>query len=124
MEENPGLDDVAMLAKINEKYPFGERRYLPYKIWLEERAKVFAQSSDPAMRVCAACGAGLQKPCRPIGDDDELRGDQMVFRDAMEAYDVRHAKELVGRIYHRARLGGTGSPLPDDTLPLFQWGKT
>jgi hypothetical protein len=33
----PGADLVKL---IDEAYPFGDRKYLPYKMWLEERKKV------------------------------------------------------------------------------------
>ena len=34
--DNPGLDEKAMRKKISAEYPFGERDYHPYKIWLSE----------------------------------------------------------------------------------------
>lgn len=34
---SPGTD---LKAAIDAAYPFGERKYAPYKMWLEERRKV------------------------------------------------------------------------------------
>lgn len=37
-----GMENLALLKKeIDKSYPFGERAYYPYKIWLEERRKYF-----------------------------------------------------------------------------------
>lgn len=67
--ENAGLraDPRAMLAKIDEAYPFGPRRYTPYKIWLEERAKATdALATAPGDRICRTCGAKPFRPCRDV----------------------------------------------------------
>lgn len=34
--ENPGLAGDALKKKLSEAYPFGERAYHPYKVWLKE----------------------------------------------------------------------------------------
>ena len=34
-----GLDVKAQRAALRDAYPFGERRYHPYKIWLDEIAR-------------------------------------------------------------------------------------
>lgn len=42
-----GTDDQKALKKaLFEAYPFGERKYHPYKIWCEERAKVLKPAPD------------------------------------------------------------------------------
>ena len=36
IQENQGIPEKEMRKKISAKYPFGERAYHPYKIWLSE----------------------------------------------------------------------------------------
>ena len=36
-------DDRFLRRKISEAYPFGERKYHPYKIWLDEVKKQLGQ---------------------------------------------------------------------------------
>jgi len=61
-------DPKAMLAVIDAAYPFGERRYTPYKEWLDERAKATdALAREPIHRICRVCGA---KPFRPCKDEN------------------------------------------------------
>ena len=36
IKENPGVTIKELHKKISEAYPFGERKYHPYKIWLDE----------------------------------------------------------------------------------------
>lgn len=48
----PGTD---LKAAIDAAYPFGERKYTPYKIWLEERKKVLIRLNlykVPGSRKC------------------------------------------------------------------------
>jgi len=60
-------DPRAMLAAIDRAYPFGERRYTPYKLWLEERAKAIdALALAPGHRICGTCGAKPFRPCRDV----------------------------------------------------------
>lgn len=33
--------------KLSESYPFGERRYFPYKVWCEEVRKVMKRKTAP-----------------------------------------------------------------------------
>ena len=33
-KDNPGLPEHDLRGKISEAYPFGQRKYHPYKIWL------------------------------------------------------------------------------------------
>jgi hypothetical protein len=65
--ENPTLSGDDLLAKIDDAYPFGERRYHPYKCWLAERAAFRARTATaeqgPIARPCGACGAKLGRPC-------------------------------------------------------------
>lgn len=34
--DNPGKDINELRKLISEKYPFGQRQYHPYKVWLDE----------------------------------------------------------------------------------------
>lgn len=34
------MTEMEVRARLNAAYPFGERRYFPYKAWLKELAKV------------------------------------------------------------------------------------
>ena len=36
IQDNPHADRDLLLKMISAAYPFGERRYWPYKIWLDE----------------------------------------------------------------------------------------
>jgi hypothetical protein len=51
-------DDAALLAAVDAAYPFGERKYLPYKMWLLER-KIFRDAcsvpSTPTADEASAC---------------------------------------------------------------------
>ena len=37
--DNPSIGDKELRAKISAEYPFGERKYHPYKIWCDEVAR-------------------------------------------------------------------------------------
>lgn len=66
---NPDAELTAMIKAIDDAYPFGERRYAPYKEWLDERAKaISAMATLPIHRICKACGARPFRPCRNISD--------------------------------------------------------
>lgn len=41
IEENKGKSKAHIINAVKKAYPFGERKYLPYKIWLEERKRLF-----------------------------------------------------------------------------------
>jgi len=38
--KDQGLGPEATQALVNDRYPFGQREYYPYKVWLEERKKL------------------------------------------------------------------------------------
>lgn len=68
------LSREAIIKSIDRAYPFGERKYLPYKMWLEARREVIADLDGGQLAVnlnrrCPACGAKPGKPCRPFGDE-------------------------------------------------------
>lgn len=81
-----GLDVRATIAAIDAAYPFGERAYHPYKVWLVERRRAIGAlemgAGEEMLRPCPACGAGPGRPCRTIGDDDVARGDTHQARRA------------------------------------------
>ena len=39
--ESQGLDAAATKAYVNSRYPFGERAYYPYQVWLSEMKATF-----------------------------------------------------------------------------------
>ncbi|MEZ4865332.1 MAG: hypothetical protein R3C14_28745 [Caldilineaceae bacterium] len=45
--DNPGVEGAALRALISQAYPFGERRYHPYKIWLSEVKRVLGEQAQP-----------------------------------------------------------------------------
>ncbi len=47
MAEHPGLEKATLRKVISAAYPFGERRYFPYKTWLDE-VKVQLGEKPPA----------------------------------------------------------------------------
>lgn len=63
-----------LLKLVDAAYPFGQRQYHPYKVWLSERKRAMAAVQlmtagtdvDVLMRVCRACGAGINRRCRMI----------------------------------------------------------
>lgn len=73
--DNPGLrdDPRAMLKAIDAAYPFGMRRYTPYKEWLDERAKATdALALEPGHRICKVCGAKPFRPCKDIVTGEKM----------------------------------------------------
>jgi hypothetical protein len=39
LTENNGADDITIRKALHDVYPFGERQYHPYKVWLDEIKK-------------------------------------------------------------------------------------
>lgn len=46
--EAQGLDPDATKHYVNTRYPFGQRAYHPYKIWLSEMRRAFGPAHEPA----------------------------------------------------------------------------
>jgi hypothetical protein len=44
--DNPDADYGELKAALKAAYPFGERKYHPYKVWCEEQRKVLRAHSD------------------------------------------------------------------------------
>ena len=74
-------DDMRLLAAIDAAYPFGERRYLPYKMWLLER-KLFRE----------ACTVPP-----PMPTQDEIEACE-VARDLVELGRYDEARELLDKL--------------------------
>lgn len=45
-----GLDDAATLKHVDAAYPFGERAYHPYKMWLSERRRLVTKKPTRVAR--------------------------------------------------------------------------
>lgn len=43
-----GLDGKALEQALFDSYPFGQRKYTPYKVWCEERRKLLATGQTRA----------------------------------------------------------------------------
>lgn len=39
LAENKDADDITIRKALHDAYPFGERQYHPYKVWLDEVAR-------------------------------------------------------------------------------------
>lgn len=99
-------DDVALLKVVDAAYPFGERKYLPYKMWLLERAAFRAAMSVPAST--------------PSRDEAEVCS---VARDELELHPER-AEEIRRMLDEQApnRLGrkclACGARIGEDCIDL------
>lgn len=54
-----GMDVEATRAHVDAAYPFGERKYHPYKMWLSERKRLL--STDPAQPQKPGSTSDLEK---------------------------------------------------------------
>jgi len=54
-------DQKALKKALFEAYPFGERKYHPYKIWCEERAKVLKPEPDTSAPMSVAQAVEAEK---------------------------------------------------------------
>lgn len=59
IDENKGVDEKTLRKALHDAYPFHERKYHPYKIWLDE-IKVQLGAKPPAHKR-AAIAAKLKK---------------------------------------------------------------
>lgn len=50
LDETRGQDEKAIRAALRAAYPFGERAYHPYKIWLDEIARQRGRRAVTARR--------------------------------------------------------------------------
>ena len=46
LEETKGKPDIEIRQALFNAYPFGERRYTPYKIWLDEIQRQRGKKKD------------------------------------------------------------------------------
>lgn len=68
-------DDAALLKAVDAAYPFGERKYLPYKMWLLER-KLFRDActvpaATPSREEAEVCS--VARDLVELGRHDEAR---------------------------------------------------
>lgn len=54
LAENPGVDEAKLFKLISAAYPFGERKYHRYKIWLSEVAATRKQRNPRQLPDCDA----------------------------------------------------------------------
>jgi len=54
--ENPGLGEKELRAKMSEAYPFGLRRYHPYKMWLAAVSSYFKPGKQKTKKLEVAEG--------------------------------------------------------------------
>jgi hypothetical protein len=122
-------DDLAVVfGAVSKRYPWGERKLHPYKVWRSEvaiakdrllTALVGRGGIHTAFRVrCPACNAGAGIPCKPIGG---VADDHMVARDAELDGDIKTATEIRSTAFHDARLVKVGlGSAQRETLPLWE----
>lgn len=65
-------DDAALLAAVDAAYPFGERKYLPYKMWLLER-KMFRDACSVPAATASADEAAVCMVARDMLADERPR---------------------------------------------------
>lgn len=63
-----GLDAKATLVLVDSRYPFGQRAYHPYKMWLSERKNLVTNPAAPETRPARPVFGGAIK-----GEEIELR---------------------------------------------------
>ena len=60
--EAQGLDEKAALALVDRRYPFGERAYHPYQMWLKVRRELVpslkVKQAEKARKTTVAEGQG------------------------------------------------------------------
>lgn len=110
-----GLDGPALRKHISTFYPFGERRFHPYKVWLSEVSKVLRGATDnPLLIRCRACGARRGRPCK--GKDEFAL---VVAADAEHEGRLDDAKQIRLQAFHEMRCVDAGFVPSNETLPLF-----
>jgi hypothetical protein len=106
-------DPPALFKHINKTcYPFGERKHLPYKMWLLElriQRENFARTmgglyGSPIERTCLACGAKPGRRCKNIGPEDQVNAALAVAADAELEGRMSDAAEILTEAYHEVRL--------------------
>lgn len=114
LEHEPALreDLKALFALVFKAYPFGPRKWHPYKIFLDEvrraRDKITPRGTGPIDRFCPACGAKRGRKCRPIGAGDEV-AELLAISDEADRFGKRRiAVELRDDAFHDARRDVNG----------------
>lgn len=65
MADHPKADPKELRRLVSEAYPFGERKYHPYRIWLDE---VNRQLKNPALDEPSMTIKEAQELCRQVCD--------------------------------------------------------
>jgi isocitrate dehydrogenase kinase/phosphatase len=65
MADHPKADPKELRRLISEAYPFGERKYHPYKIWLDE---VSRQLGDPTLDELGLTVRQAQELCNKVSE--------------------------------------------------------
>ena len=53
LSDNPDLSGPELKKKLSQAYPFGEREYHPYKVWLREVGRALTQRAIGRQNVAA-----------------------------------------------------------------------
>jgi len=59
INDHRGADERTIRLALRRAYPFGERRYWPYKVWCEEVDRALRRLFPPEARVQGALFDGL-----------------------------------------------------------------
>ena len=113
------LELPLLIKEIQKAYPFGQRKWTPYKIWCEEVAKAREEIASrhpevynlPLHRKCMTCGAKPMKPCRKISEDDaiivtrdERKAVHDIAMDAERSQRIAEASTILLEVYHASRM--------------------
>lgn len=71
----PSTGIAELRKRLSAAYPFGERKYWPYKVWCEEVTRTLnllraQHEPSPRDRPCGTCGAKPGKQCRTMVSAD------------------------------------------------------
>lgn len=69
LEASVGKEPGERIRAISDAYPFGERKFHPYRIWLSEVSRVKMELMGKGKDKCRACGAKTGQPCTPMNGE-------------------------------------------------------
>jgi hypothetical protein len=61
-----GMLEAEVIARIDAAYPWGERKYHPYKVWLEERRAAIARLRGVAIESGLSAAAAADQAASPV----------------------------------------------------------